>query len=266
MEAARFDSLRREAHLRLLRMHYETGTCHVGGNLSCLDALLVLYHQALTPDDRFILSKGHSAGAWYVALWSAGLLDEADLDTFCRDNTLLPGHPSGRGLPGLVFPTGSLGHGPALAAGLAMALRHKGESGRVFCLCSDGEWQEGSCWESLAFAARFALGNLRLMIDLNGLQAFGSTEEVMGGPDLARRMELLGARVAVLDGHDPAAVAEALAQPGDERPAALVLRSRKGRGLYFENELRSHYCSLTRAQYEDGVRNYSLPRDTSRDR
>src|SRR3954465_6907901 len=98
--AETWSGLRRRARLRLLQMHFESRVGHIGGNLSCLDLLLTLFHSALGPDDRFVLSKGHAAGALYVALWSTGLLSEDDLKRFHQDDTLLSGHPPPRGLPG----------------------------------------------------------------------------------------------------------------------------------------------------------------------
>ncbi len=133
----------RSARKRLLKMHYESGVGHIGGNLSCLDVLLVLHHEYIGPSERFILSKGHSVGALYVTLWSRGLLSDAQLEQFHRDDTLLAGHPPAAGLPGISFATGSLGHGLSLAAGTALALKLKRAGGSVYCLASDGEWQEG---------------------------------------------------------------------------------------------------------------------------
>src|SRR4051812_22897687 len=101
--------LRRRARLRLLRMHYESGVGHVGGNLSCLDLMLALHHDVLGPSDQFVLSKGHSAGAYYVTLWTAGRLGEEDLRRFHKDGTRLSGHPPSSGIDDVLFATGSLG-------------------------------------------------------------------------------------------------------------------------------------------------------------
>jgi len=246
----------RLARARLLLLHYQSHTGHIGGNLSCLDALMTLYHGVLCKDDRFILSKGHAAGALYVTLWSKGLISEETLTTFCAEGTSLPGHPSGVGVPGLLFPTGSLGHGPSLATGLALAMKHKKEAGTVYCLCSDGEWQEGSCWESLNFSVRQRLDNLVILIDQNGLQGFGTTKEVMGVSDLTPRFAVFGANVTTVDGHKPDEMLHALTdtpvQP--DLPRVIVLRTIKGRGLYFEDKLESHYLPITKEQYEEGIR------------
>ncbi|QNK03902.1 transketolase [Dyella telluris] len=244
-----FSDTLRLAKIRLLQLHYEANCGHLGGNFSCIDALMTLYHRVMGADDRFILSKGHSAGALYATLWSLGRLSEADLQTFTRDNSLLPGHPSGSGIPGLMFSTGSLGHGPSLATGLALAARHKGLDHQVFCLCSDGEWQEGGCWEALNFAIHQRLDNLVILIDQNGLQGFGRTAEVISCEDLSPRIAAFGADLQKIDGHDSDAIMQAIAKPARGAPRVLILDTVKGRGLHFEDLLESHYLPLSEASY-----------------
>jgi len=237
-----------------LRLHYDAKHGHIGGDISCLEAMVTLHLAVMTEADRFVLSKGHAAGMLYVCLWLRGLLTEKDLATFCGEGSALPAHPSGAGIPGLLFPTGSLGHGPALSAGLALALKHQKKTGTVYCLCSDGEWQEGSNWEALAFAVHHRLNNLVILVDQNGWQGFGSTREVMGVTALAPRFKSFGASVSSLDGHDPEAILREFFISSSV-PRILVLRTRKGRGLWFEDRLESHYLPLTREQYEEGLRN-----------
>jgi transketolase len=249
-----YQQLRRQARLRLLRMHFESRVGHIGGNLSCLDMLLVLHHHVMRPEDRFVLSKGHSAGALYVTLWTLGLLAEEELTQFHRDGTRLSGHPPFQGLPEILFATGSLGHGLPLASGLALARRLRGECGRVFCLTSDGEWNEGSCWESLIFAHHQRLDNLTILIDCNGLQGFGTTREVADLEPLTGKFEAFGLPAVEVDGHDPAALLESLAAdpPG---PRAIVARTRKGCGVSFmENRMEWHYLPLSEDQYKQAVR------------
>ncbi len=249
----RLPALAAQARARLLKMHFQTRSGHVGGNLSCLDALIALHHDVMQEDDRFVLSKGHSAGALYVTLWSLGRLSDADLETFSQDDSLLPGHPSGSGIPGLMFSTGSLGHGPSLAAGLALAARHQGSNRRVYCLCSDGEWQEGSCWEALSFAVHHRLDNLTLLIDQNGLQGFGSTQDVVSCPDLGPRLQAFGAQVQRANGHDPDTLSQILHQPATGAPTVLVLDTVKGLGTHYAGLLESHYLPLAEAEYEQAI-------------
>ncbi len=248
MPAALSPSCRRAATRQLLAMHHRARIGHVGGNLSALDALLVLHHCILTPKDRFILSKGHSAGALYIALWSTGQLSENDLDSFHADNTLLAGHPPAKGLEGSLFATGSLGHGLSLAAGCALALKKAGQGGRVFCLTSDGEWQEGSTWEAAIFAAHQNLDNLTILVDQNGLQGFGSTHEVASMADLAPRLQAFHLDVhEPIDGHNPEAIERALKTPSRTgKPTVLLLQTQKGHGIKrYEGKMESHYLPLT---------------------
>lgn len=257
-----FDALLESTKLELLKMHRNSNCGHLGGNFSCIDALMTLHHFVMKPDDRFILSKGHSAGALYVTLWSLGKLNDADLATFSKDNTLLPGHPSGAGIPGLLFSTGSLGHGPSLAAGLAMAAKYQGTNRHIYCLCSDGEWQEGSCWEALAFAVHHQLNNLTIIIDQNGLQGFGKTEEIISCRDLTPRISSFGVNVQRIDGHDSSKIKESLEDKSSETPNFIIMDTIKGKGLHFEGEMESHYLPLSEEQYRTACSRISGDRDT----
>lgn len=246
--------LGRKARARLLRMHYEARIGHLGGNLSCLDALLVLHARTLRPQDTVVLSKGHAAGALYIALWATGRLDESLLATFHRDGTRLAGHPMAGWHEGILFSTGSLGHGLGQAAGLALGARLQAQDRRVYCLLSDGEWQEGSNWEALIFAAHHRLDNLTALVDMNGLQGFGSTQAVASLVDLGSRLRGFDVEMMELDGHDPAALEAALAAPPQGRPRMVLLRTVKGKGVsYMEGRLEWHYKSMDEAQYRQAL-------------
>lgn len=246
----------RQAKLRLLRMHYEAGVGHIGGNLSVFDVMMTLHHRIMTPQrDEFILSKGHAAGALYVTLWSLGLLAEEDLIRFHKDGTRLPGHPPVSGIPHVPFATGSLGHGLSLAAGVALAKRLKNEPGHVFCVTSDGEWDEGSTWEGLIFAAHHKLTNLTAVIDLNGLQGFGTTREVANLDSLADKLRTFDVDVREIDGHNPDDILTAVTpSPGDRGPRFVVARTNKGHGVSFlHGRMDSHYLPMNEAQYKQAV-------------
>jgi len=249
----------RKAKERLLRMHLDSGVGHIGGNLSALDTLMCLYHNVLQPEDRFILSKGHAAGALYVTLWSLGRLGDDDLGQFHKDGTRLAGHPPTKGIPDVLFATGSLGHGLGLAAGLALAKQLKGEPGRVFCLMSDGEWDEGSCWEALIFASHHRLQNLTFIVDANGLQGFGTTGEVADLESLPEKFRTFGLITEEIDGHDLNAITETLARD-EGGPRAIVARTVKGRGVSFmENKMEWHYLPLTEALYQQAIDEVNQP-------
>ncbi|PIK73132.1 transketolase [Methylobacterium frigidaeris] len=234
-------------------MHRTAGVGHVGGNLSALDAMMLVHHEMLADADRFVLSKGHAAGALYVTLWSRGLITDAELDSFHTDGTRLPGHPPARGLPGIRFGTGSLGHGLSLAGGLALAARLQGREGRVFCLTSDGEWQEGSTLEALIFCAHRRLSNLTILIDHNRLQGFGTTDEVASLDPIGRVLAGFSVEIREADGHDLPAMRRALA-PGTDRPVVVVLHTVKGHGVpAIEGRLDSHYLPLTEEQVQAAI-------------
>ena len=241
------------AKKRLLQMHFESGVGHIGGNLSCLDSLMSLYHQVLQPDDLFVLSKGHSAGALYVALWSLGRLRDEDLKLFHKEHTKLSGHPAPDWMKEITFATGSLGHGFSLAAGLSLGKKLQGAPGRVFCLTSDGEWEEGSNWEALIFAVHQKLESLTVMVDWNGLQGFGTTKEVAGLDDLRKKFQSFGMETEEIDGHDLGALEKAWGNkmPG---PRAVIAHTEKGRGVSFmRNKMEWHYLPLTEEQYRQAL-------------
>jgi len=239
-------------------MHFEAGVGHIGGNLSSIDAMLVVFHEFLRDDDRFILSKGHAAGALYVALWSVGRLGDDDLKTFHQDHALLAGHPPAAGIDDIPFATGSLGHGLSLAAGTALGMRLRGTDGRVICMTSDGEWQEGSTWEALIFAAHHKLANLTVLIDHNDLQGFGTTSEVASMSPLWQRLQGFEVDVDVIDGHDAAAIRAALLL-ASARPRFIALRTVKGKGVSFlEHRMDSHYLPLNEEKFHAAMAELAL--------
>ena len=247
------------ARKRLLQMHFDSGVGHIGGNLSALDAMLVLFNEYLQADDQFILSKGHSAGALYIALWSVGKLSEEDIRRFHKDDTLLAGHPPAKGIADIAFATGSLGHGLSLAAGTALGFRLKGVAAQVVCLTSDGEWQEGSTWEALIFASHHRLKQLTVLVDHNNLQGFGSTAEVASMSPLWDRLQGFDVDLQVIDGHDPDSIRSALATE-QTRPRIIFLRTVKGRGVSFlENRMDSHYLPLTVDQFQQAIAEVESP-------
>jgi transketolase len=148
-----------------------------------------------------------------------------------------------------MFPTGSLGHGPSLSAGLALAAKKQKTGRKVYCLCSDGEWQEGSCWEALIFSVHHKLDNLTILIDQNRLQGFGTTEQVTSCGDLQPRLSSFGANVLICDGHNHEQILDALKSPTDQ-PKIILLTTVKGRGTLYENKMESHYLPLTLENYE----------------
>lgn len=247
--AEKFSSARK----RLLQMHFDSGIGHIGGNLSALHAMLVVFHEYLSVEDKFVLSKGHSAGALYITLWSLGRLQDHDLKQFHKDNTLLAGHPPPNGIADITFATGSLGHGLSLAAGTALAFKLKGSVTQVVCMTSDGEWQEGSTWEALIFASHHRLTNLTVLVDHNNLQGFGATADVASMSPLWDKLQGFNVDLKIIDGHDPNAIRAAL--EGERlRLRVIVMRTVKGHGVSFmENKMEWHYLPLSEAQFKIAI-------------
>lgn len=235
-------------------MHAKAKVGHLGGNLSCLAGVCSIVSR-LQCNDRFVLSKGHSAGALYVALAKAGVLSEAELNTFHQDGTRLPGHPPVNIFDAIPFATGSLGHGLSLAAGFALSQSMRGSDAKTYCLTSDGEWQEGSTWEALNFACHHHLSNLTIVIDHNGLQGFGSTADVASMDPLWEMLKGFDIEIAVVDGHDLEAITTEFNRPQD-RLRAIFLRTIKGKGVPgMEGAMHSHYLPLTNEQYRSALAN-----------
>jgi transketolase len=237
-----------EARRVVLEAALAARTAHIGSSLSIVDILAVLYADVLPAGagdpHRFLLSKGHAASALYATLAGAGVHAPEDVIAgYCSDGGRFAGHPE-RGVAGVEMTGGSLGHGPSIAIGCALADRHAGSARRTFCLVGDGELNEGSVWEAIALGGGLGLANLRLIVDANGLQGLGTTADVLDLEPLVPKLESFGWEAREVAGHDHDALAAALGEPSD-RPCAVVARTTKGHGVDFmENELMWHYRSL----------------------
>jgi transketolase len=246
----------------VLRESRRANVGHIGSALSIADILAALYGGILRierPDDperdRFVLSKGHAALALYAALALRGWITAEQLATYCGEDTLLGVHPE-RGLPGIDFSTGSLGHGLSMAAGSALAASKRGSASRVFVLLSDAELNEGSTWEAVMFAAQHRLANLYAFVDANGQQALGYTRDVIAIENAAERFAAFGWDAAEIDGHDVGAIAGAVAAAErDERPHVFVARTTFGRGVsYMQSLIKWHYLPMSEDEYAIAMR------------
>ena len=236
-------------------MVHRARAAHVGAALSIVDILTTLYFGILHIDpsdaddpnrDRFILSKGHACSALYATLAERGFFPESVLSEFCADGGRLPGHPGMHCVPGVEVSSGSLGHGLSLGLGMAEAARADRRPSRTFFLVGDGETNEGAVWEAAMLAAARKLDNLIVIVDLNGLQAFGRTGEISGDVSLADKWRAFGWSVREAPGHDPAALRSVLScvpfSPG--RPSVVIAHTLKGSGVSFmEDRLEWHYRS-----------------------
>jgi transketolase len=236
---------------------------HIGSALSVADIIAALYDGVLRvsepkdPErDRFVLAKGHAMLAVHAALFLKGWLTQEDLNTYCGDGTLLGVHPE-YGLKGVDFAAGSLGQGLSLAAGAALAARLQGSPRRAFALLSDAECNEGSVWEAVMFAAHHQLSNLIAIIDVNGQQAIGYTDEVLSLRSLATYWRAFGWDVHELDGHNVAALRTAIAglDTAGGPPHVLIARTTFGKGVsYMEGQIKWHYWPMSDAEYRQAIR------------
>ncbi|HKQ69880.1 MAG TPA: transketolase [Polyangiaceae bacterium] len=249
---------------KFLRMHFEARAGHIGTGLSCIEILAYLYRVWMREGDQFILSKGHGASSLYATLHHVGRLSDADLDSYYKNGTLLPAHPAPLALPAIPAATGSLGHGLPIASGMAYSYKHvRSTPQRVACLLSDGDCNEGSVWEAALFAAHHQLDNLAVIIDANGLQGFGRTEDVLGLEPFADKWKAFGFAVREIDGHHLGELHDALSEPPHRRPLAVIARTIKGKGVrLMENKLEWHYLPMNEEQYAEALRD--LDRDEGR--
>ena len=214
---------------------------HIGGDMSVLDALMVLYarHLNIAPDrvddpdrDRFVLSKGHAMEAYYAVLCHEGYLDLDDVKArFSQFGSPYIGHPNNK-LPGIEMNSGSLGHGLPVAVGMALAARMDHRPTRVYTIMGDGELAEGSVWEGAMSGGNYALDNLCALVDRNRLQISGCTEDVMKQDSQEERWASFGWNVLSIPGNDVAAIDEALglASRTKGKPTVIILNTTKGYG------------------------------------
>jgi transketolase len=250
---------RRAAELRgkVVEMSHAAQAAHLASSLSCADILTAAYWHVLRVDpsrpkdphrDRFILSKGHAAAALYAVLAMRGFFPISELDTFCKDGGRLAEHPPANLLPGVEAATGSLGHGLPLGCGMALSGRIKGETFRVFALLSDGENNEGSVWEAAMFASAQKLENVCVIVDYNKWQATARSDETLMLAPLRDKWAAFGWDASEIDGHDTAALAEAMQRVpnGSGKPVALIAHTVKGKGVSFmEDDNNWHYRAPT---------------------
>ncbi len=234
-----------ELRLRDMRMVYEAGMGHIGGEFSAMDILVTLFfggvlrYDSADPNDperdRFVLSKGHSAAALYTTLATAGYFDPAELATWLAPLSRLNGHPDRNKVPGVETNTGPLGHGFPVAVGIALSGQMDGAERRTFALTGDGELQEGSMWEAAMAAGHFGLDKLVCIVDRNRLQQGDRTETTMGLDPLPAKFEAFGWAVRESDGNDPAALLKTFAALPFEagKPNCVIANTRKGYGVSF---------------------------------
>lgn len=240
----------------ILNMAFAGQTVHVACAFSIVEILAVLYRSFLrlgsAPDaadrDYLVLSKGHGVMAQYACLHELGWLAARDIDNYFGNGTLLKGLADAH-VPGVEATCGSLGHGLSVAAGLALAVKKEVADQRVFAVVGDGEMNEGTIWEALLFSRHYGLDNLIVIVDANGFQAMGSTDEVMQLGSLEAKLQAFEVETRSVDGHDEAALAQTLTEllaAESKGPKAIVARTTKGHGISFmAGDNKWHYTRLT---------------------
>lgn len=254
--------LARRVRIHALRMTSRGGSSHVGAALSIADILAVLYGGVLRHNprdpmwqerDRFILSKGHAGAAVYATLAETGYFPPARLIEHYQDGSVFSGHVSHKGVPGVEFSTGSLGHGLGVGAGMAKAIKLKGGRQRVFVLLSDGECDEGSIWEAVLFAQHHHLDNLVAIVDYNKIQSLAPVAETIALEPLRSKWESFNWRVMEADGHDHADLTRSLSAIGEpvSKPTVLIAHTTKGKGVSFmENTVLWHYRTARGEEFD----------------
>jgi transketolase len=234
---------------------------HPGGSLSAAEILVALYFRVLRIDpadperddrDRFVLSKGHAAVAYYAALALRGYFPESLLQTYDELDSPLQAHPDMH-CPGVDMSTGSLGQGLSSGLGIALGLRLKRLDARVYVLVGDGELQEGQIWEAAMAAPKFGLDNLVAIVDDNRVQLMGDTCDIMPVEPIAEKWRAFNWEVAEVDGHDAEAVAAACAAAGrtPARPTVIIARTVKGKGVSFMEGSCAWHAALISEELRD---------------
>jgi transketolase len=223
---------------------YNAKSGHPGGSLSAADLFTYLYFEEMNVDpknpedenrDRFVLSKGHTAPGYYAALALKGFFPIEDLKTLRHVGSYLQGHPDKKHTPGVDMSSGSLGQGLSVAVGMALAAKMQGKDYRTYCLCGDGEIQEGQIWEAAMFAGHRKLDNLCVIVDNNNLQIDGTVEDVCSPYPIDEKFKAFNFHVININGNDfdeiDKAFAEARAHKGE--PTAIIAHTVKGKGVSF---------------------------------
>ncbi len=274
---AELQALAAELRLHVVRMMGADKAHHFGGSLSAADIVTALYFGQMRYDpenprwperDRFILSKGHCVPAQYAALAMLGVFPIAELSTLKQLGSRLQGHPAMHLTPGIEGCTGSLGQGLSFSNGMAMAGRLQGLDYRVYCVIGDGETQEGQVWEAAVSSSKQCLGNVTAVLDWNGLKAMDETSCGKTMEPQADRWRACGWRVRDADGHDMAALTEAIewasTGPADV-PSIVIAHTVKGKGISFiEGKAAFHNAALTPQQVAQALEELQAALDLAR--
>lgn len=265
-EKARLEKLCRQFRIDLIETLHQRQTGHPGGSLSVLEILTTLYftqmdvdpQNPLKPDrDRLVLGKGHAAPALYRVLAEKGFFPVEEMATLRCLNSRLQGHPNPLDTPGVDITSGPLGLGLSAALGMALALKLDHSDRRVYCVLGDGEINEGTVWEGLMAAVKFGADNLCAVLDWNGVQLDGVTEDIMPMHNIPERFASFGWHVIQCDGHDVEALYEAFETAKTVRgvPTVILAHTVKGKGVSFmEGKNAWHGKAIDDKSYEQAMK------------
>ena len=257
-----------------LEMTHLSRGSHIGSVFSAAEIIAVLYSSVLNVDpadprkpdrDRMILSKGHAGAAVYAALAETGFFPVEELGTHYANGSRLSGHVSHKGVPGVELSTGSLGHGLAVGAGMALGAKMDGAAWRTFVVLGDGECDEGEVWETALQAAQFRLDSLTAIVDYNHMQSLDTVANTLALEPFADKWRDFGWNVLSCDGHDTEALKEAFAEAekgrGGGKPTVILAHTVKGKGVSFmENSILWHYRTPQGEEYEAALRELEAQR------
>jgi len=261
-EKRNFEKIAKELRMTIIDVMLWSGGAHIGGSLSIVEILTLLYFKYLNVDpknpdmedrDRFILSKGHAAAGYIPVLAKKGYFPEEELKTFNHFKSPFAMHPDSNKITGCDASAGSLGHGLSMAVGMGLAAKYLKKEWKTVCLMGDGECCEGSVWEAAMSAAQFKLDNVIGIVDRNRLMIDGRTEDVMALEPFAGKWKDFGWNVIEVDGHDLDALDDAFAKAwaAEGAPTLILANTVKGKGVDFmENNVVYHYASADSAVCE----------------
>lgn len=259
------EKIANEVRCGIIEAVHSAKSGHPGGSLSIADILTVLYFNQMHVDDknpkansrdRLVLSKGHCAPALYSVLAQRGFFQKEELKNLRSINGYLQGHPDMNKIPGVDMTTGSLGQGLSVANGMALASKMDSEGVRVYCICGDGEIQEGQIWEAAMTASHYKLDNLCLIIDNNNLQIDGEVSKVMSIYPIDEKFKSFGFEVINIDGHNIEEIISALGQAKHTKgkPTVIIANTIKGKGVSFmENEAKWHGKAPNDEEYAQAI-------------
>lgn len=266
MDISNLEEISKNIRKDIIEMVYNAKSGHPGGSLSCTDILVALYYNKMNLNldekgqriDKFILSKGHAAPAYYAVLSSVGFIPHDDLKTLRKIDSYLEGHPTNK-INGVDVSSGSLGQGLSIANGMALAKKLDKKQGYVYCLLGDGEIEEGQIWEACMTANKYKLNNVIAFLDYNRLQIDGNILDVKGVDKLDEKFSAFGWNVQTINGHSFEEILSSIDNAKlSSKPNIIIANTVKGKGVSFmENNASWHGKAPSEEEYRKAIEELS---------